>query len=220
MENAKILAPVAERFDFKKVVTLKVGSEKEKFLAFADALSCRSPFFKAALKDCWREGHSDETALPEDHPETVATYLQFLQTGRLPLVPDVSSTDTDDDKFEIQIELVLIELCHLYVFAEKLQNVSTKNAVLRAFLEVHLPCGGKYTLSGPTSVSIIYKGTPSGSPARSMFVDIYKSMAQAMDLGDLNWHKDFLVHLARALLDEVPKPLEIDDYLEKRDQSL
>ncbi|KAK5100239.1 hypothetical protein LTR70_001773 [Exophiala xenobiotica] len=52
------------------------------FKAHKSILSCRSPFFKAAVSNGMRESFESKIELPEDEPEVVARALIYLYTGK------------------------------------------------------------------------------------------------------------------------------------------
>lgn len=77
---------VATSYDFSPdgTVTLVVGSEQKRMLVHSTYLTCDSDFFKAALKKEWVEGQSHVIKLPEEDPETMAHYMTFVYSDKLP----------------------------------------------------------------------------------------------------------------------------------------
>jgi hypothetical protein len=66
------------------MITLLVGEDEEEMFAYGSYLSLYSGFFKAALKKEWAEGQTRTVKLPEEDPETVTFYFDFLDGKGLP----------------------------------------------------------------------------------------------------------------------------------------
>ena len=73
----------ASTYDKNDTITLVVGPEEHEMLAFESYLS-DSDFFQAALKKEWTEGQTRTIKLPEEKPEVVAQYLDFVFAKGLP----------------------------------------------------------------------------------------------------------------------------------------
>lgn len=104
-------------------------------------------------------------------------------------------------------------LCDLYVLAEKLQDVVTKNAVVDAIIEISLrtyPDGMIYE-PGVFAVNTIYKGTPGPNPCRRALVDLYCYRYYGKDehwlLAPDVWPKDFFIDMMKILI-KYTKPSE------------
>jgi hypothetical protein len=132
--------------NFSTMFKVRVGRDgalKEWDLPAALA-SRRSVFFKNALKDhgqndCWKEGDERLVTLAEDDPEIFSLYLYVFYNEPLPLkslnrvkLADLDKEDeelhSDQNKDQVQVDQTT--LCHLYVFAEFLQDVRAKNKIL------------------------------------------------------------------------------------------
>jgi hypothetical protein len=96
-----------------------------------------------------------------------------------------------------------LELAKLYVFAEKVQDVRTKNAVTKAFLNSvwKLRISGKWSSPHADCVNVIYRGTTPGSAMRRLIVDIHAyAIIQGVTLEVKDWPKEFFAELGLELL--------------------
>jgi hypothetical protein len=181
--------------NFSTMFKVRVGRDgalKEWDLPAALA-SRRSVFFKNALKDhgqndCWKEGDERLVTLAEDDPEIFSLYLYVFYNEPLPLkslnrvkLADLDKEDeelhSDQNKDQVQVDQTT--LCHLYVFAEFLQDVRAKNKILCELLGSVLQSDSGYNyrpfLPCPEAVHIIWKGTKDESPARALLINAYTS---------------------------------------------
>jgi hypothetical protein len=71
-------------FGKDKMITLLVGTDEHELLVHEDYLARHSALFKAALKKEWAEGQTRTIKLPEETPDLVAFYLDFLYGKGLP----------------------------------------------------------------------------------------------------------------------------------------
>lgn len=117
----------------------------------------------------------------------VTTYCHFLYSGTIPTRDFDSENDTKSDP-------IWIDLAHAYVFAEKMLDKRYKTAILATFAGVQreapdFPCAEAF--------SIIYEGTPEGSPARVLLSDMYAYGAYDGE----DWIKEFEQLPHEALVD-------------------
>jgi hypothetical protein len=106
-------------------------------------------------------------AKPE--PETFKRYLHLLYTNDMAVVPDPLPKNYAGDEEKIA-------LAKLYVFAEKLQDCSTKDAVVKAMFHSSYLVrsnGIIYATGGLPVIRFIYAGTISGSQMRRLLVDMH-----------------------------------------------
>ncbi|KAF2851099.1 hypothetical protein T440DRAFT_395298 [Plenodomus tracheiphilus IPT5] len=177
----------------------------------------RASFFSRALSSGWKEVEEGLVRLPEDDPTIFALYGQLLYTGRIPVFERTdeqqdyhwSSTENDAQKL-CQSEYT--SLAQLYVFAEKMQDVKAKNAVVQAIIEkinhhakqVTHYSRGRVCFPGPVAITTIYEETASHCPGRQVLIDCYVSYADSdvMDRSDFinSVPREFLFDLARAAL--------------------
>lgn len=129
----------------------------------------RSPFFKNAMSGDWKEAKDRVVNFPEDDPATLQSDVHLLYTNQLAVIPSPLPVKYDGSE---ETEA----LAKLYALAEKLQDVDTKNIVLKAMLLSSLQIRSitaSCVVPGLPTVRIIYAGTPEGSPIRRLLVDIY-----------------------------------------------
>lgn len=73
-------------YDFNPddIVVLLVGSQERKMIVHSPQITAHSEFFAASLKKEWIEGQAREIKLPEEEPEIMAYYIEFVYFSKLP----------------------------------------------------------------------------------------------------------------------------------------
>lgn len=178
-----------------------VGQDADAFTIHESVLRPRSSFFDAAFNRRWQEGLDGKVHLPEDKPDIVKIYLQYLYSGRIHIA---TTTTFEGLRPPANLPEYLV-LAELYVFGEKVQDVDFKNIIIDRFIRrmeepISIVCCYPIT----RTVDVIYKGTLPGSPARRLMVDTH------LLRGGSRWitehvhdhNKEFLMDLSRALLKE------------------
>lgn len=163
----------------------------------------RSKFFKAALSGSWLESKERVVKLPEDDPTTFHVYVHLLYTNEIAILPDPNPKTFWTDGARN------IRLAKLYVLAEKLHDIETKNHVLEAVIAGDLGEGAYIGMDYPRRlfVKIIYDGTAAGSLARKLIVDVYARQMTSISMGIISprylkeWPKEFLDELLLEVLD-------------------
>ena len=82
--------PDSTKLQDNPIVTLSVGPDKRTFQVHQELLFKRSPVFQAAFSGECRESSERCMALPEDDPETVERFMQWLYFKSLSLTKGVS----------------------------------------------------------------------------------------------------------------------------------
>lgn len=189
-----------DKFNDPVRIDVGVDSDRETFHTSAELLATRSVFFRKALSKEWKECTDRVIRLPEDSAEIFSLYMHLLHTGELAIRVDHNGDAWSGDE---QYKL----LTRLYVLAEKLQDVKTKNAALKAItkfsLEVHVEPNGKNRNHLPSieHVNTIYGGTVAGSMARKLLVHMYVyDKTSAWDPRAEAWSKEFVCDFAAELL--------------------
>ena len=149
------------------------------FVVHGSFPTTRSEFFRRVLNGNWQEAGTRVTNLPDDDPDIVTLYVNFIYTGQLP------TAAKDDKEFR---ELATSECCdyimaeyrtlfHIYVFAEKLQDVSAKNGVTKAVWKLSSVKSkeGAWHAVPLDAVKLVYQRTPLNSLARSLVVHIWNT---------------------------------------------
>ena len=106
--------------------------------------------------------------LPEDNPDIISLYLHFLYTGELAVLPW-----PEPEGYKGHEER--LNLSHLFVLAEKLQDTAAKNEIVKAMAESSgiLREDECYWYPNLGAIEIIYSGTTESSPIRKLMVDMY-----------------------------------------------
>jgi hypothetical protein len=187
------------------------------FFVHKDALVSASPFFAKALRNyepddpdtlaAWVEAETGVIKLPEDEPEVFANYLELVyhKTVHSFIAPDSAglrndSSDTTNlvayyEEFRARVWKYQTSLCLVYVFAEKVQDITAKKLLLTALVESTSLEDINYHSYLPMSeqVNIIYNGVPSSDPIREFLTDCYVSLGRE-SLGSGGWPKASLYH--------------------------
>ena len=139
----------------------------------------------------WREGHEGVIRLPVDKSDVFANYVQLLYDGVVPIYEESKASITSptmagekgaeghDPELTEAIRMVLCQqytmLVKLYVFSEKIQDITAKRALIAAFVETSSKVrsdGFRYFPPGSITAAV-YDGTMSGDALRQYLVDCY-----------------------------------------------
>lgn len=167
-------------------------------------------FFEAALNTQWQEGQERKIALPHDHPDVVAVYIQWLYDGTIGGdTHGIVRTWATTSKFWAMV----------HVFGHKVQDHPFANAAMEAWLQFldrdartlqELNREDARTRRSPyyipECISTVYNGTETDSPARQLLVHIWTHRGGSKWLGtQVLEHPKFLLDLARAHMPERSK---------------
>lgn len=183
---------------------MNVGKNKHQNSFYVqETLLCQhSLFFKEALSKDWKEKVERVVDLPEDKSAVFAIYVEFLYSGNLAVIPD-GLDPTDAARLE------QLRLCEIYVLAEKLLDMETRNRAIQGLLysAKQVRPGNRTICPGFGAIEIIYDGTLPGSMARKLFVDYYTYRGMgSWVINHKGWPEDFLVDLATNLMDKRALP--------------
>ncbi|CZT16072.1 uncharacterized protein RCC_01912 [Ramularia collo-cygni] len=197
---------VSRRLDMidDRIVKIRAGPEgtAKEFSVHEAILRESSPFFRTALDKKWREGRSRRIDLPQDDGEVVAAFLDwsyFKIIASRPVSPP--ELPMDDGEFDF--------LARLYCFAEKVLVPSFADDVIDAMAlkTDDVAKDGTRTFPSHSAITLLYTGTPSGSPARRFVCDMYCEFGISAWIpkeSGLN-HPEFLQDLVRAALGDHPR---------------
>jgi len=192
-------------------------------------LTSRSEFFRRALNGNWQEAETRVIKLPDDDPEIVALYINFVYTGQL-------STAKINEKrisalglleFYDCIEEEHDTLFSIFILGEKLQDVKAKNATMAAMLDLSRSRRPDSCWLMPTvrTINRIYENTPPGSLIRRFIVRIWSSCSLRSIVNSANlMHEDFKEDVIQ-LAEKNYKPVKfnisatsgLERYLEKEE---
>lgn len=187
------------------MVAIVVGENATVIHAHESVIRSKSPFFAAALSKNWKEGSELRVRLPEDQPEIVKLYVQWLYSRKIFI-----NWTTEIDKWDGNQSLPeYFTLAHLYVLGEKCCDVMFKNAVVDAFLRRMGKKIGKSRWYPIGKVAdIVYNGTPSISRLRKLMVDAHVRCGYGNWVGapSEDQNKEFLVDLVHAMYTKLKEP--------------
>jgi hypothetical protein len=178
-------------YDKHDTVTLIVGPEEHEMTAYGSYLS-RTEFFKAALKKEWTEGQTRTIKLPEEKPEVVAQYLDFVLGEGLP---------TRSTKNDCRDGAVYDVLGELYGLAERLLESPLRNAIIDEIVRFTTVGGYPRCYSQDDAINTIYECTTDESPARRLLVFWFITNGKEDWVTD-GLHPDFLRDLAKASISQ------------------
>lgn len=147
------------------VVTVNVGSKPEKYIVHSGIISNTSKFFNNCLKPAWSASHATgDIDLTDEDPVIFGIYLNWVYCKTLPTIITGDGTDGPGE---------YDTLSECYVMGERLFDIDFKNDVMDAFVEaMHRHPFDCHRSSRTGPVDIIYGGTPEGSPARRLIVEL------------------------------------------------
>jgi hypothetical protein len=143
------------------VVTFRVGIDAPKdFVVHEGVIAPGSEFVRLALRGDWKEARERIIPLPEDDPEVFAVYQRWLYGGHI-CTSTVDLEPGSMDEYEL--------LVHAYILGEKFADVGFRDCITDAIID---------KLSQQTRFRLrltdeVYNNTPSKSPLRSLWMDIY-----------------------------------------------
>ena len=154
--------PSATKFQNNPIVTLDVGPDKHTFHVHQELLFKSSPVFKAAFSGECRESSEHCMALPEDDPETVERFMQWLYFNSLGLTKGVYS-DTWGKRYW--------QLARLNTLADKFDVGLLKNSIIDELFALQITPGARPPQ--PPVIGYIYENTTETSSLRKLIVGWY-----------------------------------------------
>jgi hypothetical protein len=191
----------ATSFHPDSMVTLLVGPDEQRMTVHGDRLARSSAYFRAALRQEWLEGQNRTVKLPDEAPEIMQHYIEYVYSGKPP-----ADTLTKKSDFQHAICPHYTLLAELYVLGDRRLDPRFENVIMEELFRL-----AQVTRRGPgiEFVEIIYQGTTANSPARRMVVD---SAANCLwdywlDLEHVDSeHAEFWRDLSKVLLMKAQNP--------------
>ncbi|KAI5361020.1 putative SKP1/BTB/POZ domain superfamily protein [Septoria linicola] len=138
------------------IITIKVGTGK---------VEARGGFFEAALKQQWREGQTREIELPEDEPDIVAAYIEWLYSGKIEPLSCKPPTPVSHGA----MRGTHVTLAKIYVLAEKLGDDDACKVTIDSWVSLLCNRQGENGRLVPVpdwdAIKTIYEGTPAPKDA-------------------------------------------------------
>ncbi|KAI4655796.1 hypothetical protein J4E93_000511 [Alternaria ventricosa] len=172
------------------MLKVRVGSglNTASFFVHPTLITSRSDFFKHATSQDSKENEETTVALPEDNPVTFRRYLNLIYAHQLATKRDMQ----------------WLIFCRLYVLAEKLQDVTSKNQIIDGmcvFFNENICPAVKHMVHfilPAVATAKLYDGTTHASKARKLLVDLYT------DFGSEIWlRNDELIPLPEEFIHEL-----------------
>lgn len=184
----------------------------EDFIAHESFLTARSEFFRRAMNGNWKEAETRIINLPDDTAKAFACYINYVYTGQLPTTSKTTSElkKLTEDKFAYHVEDLYEIIFSVFVLSEKLQDITTKNAMMEAALATAGLIGIDGSTRGPSYdvVNAVYNSTPVGSPARRLVTDMWTELSIEFIFSCFRYlHQGFVEDLGKSL-QNARKPAE------------
>ncbi|PPJ59893.1 hypothetical protein CBER1_08329 [Cercospora berteroae] len=190
------------------IITVAVGTNEspDEFRVHEDLLREHSDFFEAALNNQWKEAQERKITLPEDEPDVVDTYVQWLYGSTIEAAAPSA--------MQIEGRITNRIWAKLYVFGDKIQDRVFANAVMEAWTAAldSPPPGAIRTFPDIRCILTIYQHTTPGNPARKFLVHVWAAyrklrwMEEGRHKNSLLECPEFLLDLARATAPKVDEP--------------
>ncbi|KAK0515911.1 hypothetical protein JMJ35_001945 [Cladonia borealis] len=192
--------PDPTKFQNNPIVTLNVGLDKHTFHVHQALLFEYSPVFKAAFSGKCRESSERCMALPEDDPETVERFMQWLYFKSIGLTKGVSPETWDECS---------LQLARLNTLADKFDVGLLKNSIIDELFAL-----AKIAAWLPETpvIAYIYENTTETSSLRKLIVEWhvwqidYDWYTHSDTRADLKTMPAFVADLAIAMSRRVQDP--------------
>ncbi|KAF1946600.1 hypothetical protein EJ02DRAFT_430537 [Clathrospora elynae] len=227
--NADVLVDEDQTLSYLEstMVEIVVGEDEvsKPFFVHEELITTRSRFFQKALRKYgrdediqWLEGKERVVKLPDDDAEIFAAYVQLLYQDRLPCYKPITATEagsalkqavhrTSHEEYDL--------LARLYVFCEKIQDVTAKGLLISAFVQASRKLredGCKY-YPAADQIKYVFEGTPDSDPLRQLFVDYYVYRGHSgwtENSRPEDYHHDFLHMVMVLMVTERKRPANHD----------
>ena len=153
-----------------KIITLKVGPESVEFAVHQDVLCNASEYFSAVFKNKFKEAVENEFIFPDDSPETVARFVQFVYTQNIHFTEEERSG----------LHLPWKELIDLFFYGDLRGSPGFMDCILKAFRDKARTVG-KVPIE---IVALIYECSPENSPLRTAVVKNYAFLSATETLSE------------------------------------
>ncbi|QSZ36393.1 hypothetical protein DSL72_006269 [Monilinia vaccinii-corymbosi] len=177
--------------DYNRVVTVLVGSKKQKFTAIAGALATEAEFFKPLCDNRWDCGRAGVIELEDHQPESFGIFITWIYTrdhhlaeGLVEIHPDVHSY-TGLRVRTWSHKRRWVQLLHCYLLADYIGAPRFANHMMDALVLAYrdwveddqLPKTARESLfeDGQTE-EMVGENTAESSPLRVMISDILSSL--------------------------------------------
>lgn len=205
IEDRRVTERDALRLDCD-FITVTVGDEEEKrsFKIHEDAICDRSMFFRNSMKPEWASMRPDPRTihLPEDSPEAFALYRTWLYCGKLAILPETSTGDSNLENSNLGTPPEHYHtLAYAYVLGERLLDVRFKNTIMDTYVLFARGGAGPRYYPSNEEIRIIYDGTSELCPIRRFLVDIWYCRGKLEWIeNDSDLPQEFLAAVVKEML--------------------
>jgi hypothetical protein len=158
------------------------------------------------MNGSWKEAETRIVNLPDDSTHIFGLYLNFVYTGKFNTMrkSEQELHRLDETTFKNHIEHEYQDLFRIYVLAEKLQDISAKDAAITAAIEVSQVAmrDGSWIPPSFVTANNIYEGTPEGSLGRRLVMDMCGTVPLSYVVDQIHKYKftsDFVSDLGKVL---------------------
>lgn len=200
------------QFNADNLVPLLVGPDQQRMVVHKRFITQTSEFLVGRLQQELAEGQTHTIKLPEETPELMAHYLDWVYTAELPS-REFSFFSTTADQKVAAYNL----LAELYVLGERRLDSSFRNAVTAEIVRLRPSQFGLHEcqlFQQGKMVNTIYEGTSAGSPARRLMVDLSLKFGCPQCLTEVS-EKAFLLDLTHAFFVVVGSPRGVESKRER-----
>jgi hypothetical protein len=188
----------AATFGPASLVTVRVGKDSAatEFVVHESFLK-RGEFFRRALNGAWNESTTRVINMPEDNPEDVGLYIQFIYTHKIP--QEDGPDHVVDFKNDAWVQAVFWSLTKIYCLADQLQDTATRNSMVRRYCKL---LNKSRRLPHADVVNYVYGSTPGRSPLRRILVDSWCEVpTEDFNRMSDELPREFLVQLTAKLIE-------------------
>ena len=175
------------KIDYRQIVSIEVGSEKETFRVHKDLLVSKSEFFRAALKDSWIESQNGSVTLADTKVPEFEIFVHWLYYNAI-------ESQRPQEEWDVQTWESMVSL---WCTGDALMSIHFKNAVMNLMVKKRSDSQGPSTFNRPLATHI-YDVTVPGSKLRLFFAD---SWARCTNLEPTVNHERFLTRNDEYLKD-------------------
>lgn len=150
--------------DYRSIITVLAGVEKESFVVHEASICARSPFFRAACSKEWKEGQTKVVELPEVEHEAFAVYVHWVYTREIDMTIMTERANT-------YVAPSFLNLTKMWLLADMLRDVHLCNCVNDGIIKTDVAI--RTPGLNMASLGYIMEHTPQESTIRRLYIDMH-----------------------------------------------